>query len=72
MRLVYTQHARQRMAEEQLSEVDIEGIIAHPYSTRRSRTTGDTMYIGRANGRNVVVITARGSDPQRVVTVWTM
>jgi hypothetical protein len=71
MRLVYTQHARLRMAEERLSEADVEAIIAHPYATRHSRTTGDTMYFGRVGGRNVVVITARGSVPQRVITVWT-
>jgi hypothetical protein len=70
MRLRFTEHARTRMAEEHLSEADVEAIIAHPYGTRRSRATGDTMYFGRVQGRTVVVVTARGSVPQRVVTVW--
>ena len=70
MRLVYTAHARSRMALRGLSESDVEAVVTHPYRIARSRRCGDPIYFGRVNGEGVAVVVAAGSVPPRVVTVW--
>lgn len=70
MRLAYTAHARRRMAERGLSEADVEDIVAHPYRTVRSRSTGNLIYFGRVAGADAAVVVVPGSVPPRVVTLW--
>jgi Domain of unknown function (DUF4258) len=70
VRLIYTLHARTRMARHGVSEDDVAAVIAHPYRTERSRRSGNTVYFGHANGQDVAVVVARGSHPPRIVTVW--
>jgi hypothetical protein len=71
MRLVYTTHARLRMAEYNVSEADVESVLAHPASVARSYHSTNLVYVGRAGGQEIYVIVVPGSHPPRIVTVWT-
>jgi hypothetical protein len=70
MRLVYTLHARVRMAEYNVSEADIEHVLAHPAHVARSSHSHNLVYVGRAGGQQISVIVVPGSYPPRVVTLW--
>jgi hypothetical protein len=70
MHLVYSAHARRRMAQRGLSETDVESVVAHPYRTVRSRRSGNLIYFGRVAGEDVAVVVVPGTVPLRVVTLW--
>ncbi len=70
MRLTYTQHARDQMAERHISEDEVERVIARHYWSDYSRSTGNELYRGRPNGRHITVVVEPGSHPPHVVTVW--
>ncbi len=69
MQLVYSVHARERMEERAITEEEIVAVITNPTRQSISRT-GNLLYSGRVNGRELTVVIGRGSNPTAVVTVW--
>ncbi len=69
MRLVYTLHARRRLADRAITEDEVEDCILR--ADRRGHTkTGNLIYMKAMGGRVVHVVVAAGSQPPRVITLW--
>lgn len=72
MKIIYSRHARERMAERGITESDVEECLRNYSSCFSSR--GKNTYLGDVNGRTLKVFTAvdRDSDTLKFVvsTVW--
>ena len=64
----FTRHARRRMALRRISVAEVEAVLANPEQT----ISGDTavQYEAASGGRVLRVITATGSEPPLVITVF--
>lgn len=74
MDLTYTQHAREQLAERQISRLWVERVVASP--TRRIPDLDDSTLerfyapVAEHGGRVLRVVVNTSSDPWRVVTVF--
>lgn len=67
----FTRHARDRMARDEVTEDDVERVLSEPESIDYDRR-GNRMAVSAVDGRGIVVIVARGSNPRRVIAVWAL
>ena len=69
MEFVITRHAREQMAERDVTADQIDAVLSNPRWTPFA--TSNTRYDGVvADGRRLVVILAERYEVPRVVTVW--
>ncbi len=68
MRPRYTIHARERMIERNLTEQDIEYVVAN-YHTMYHDRKGNPNYVGAIGDRRVRVVVAVGTHPLLIITV---
>lgn len=66
----YTQHAREQMAKRNITEAEVEAVLAHPYYQAVSRSSGNIIYFGRVGTRRLAVVIVPNRYPPHVVTVW--
>jgi len=52
----YTRHAREQMAFRQITEADVEAVLAHHYYRAARRSSGNTVYCGWAGARRMAVV----------------
>jgi len=71
-RLAYTGHARDQMRQRQVTEADIEFVLAnydiHRPAPSRGAAKPAEIYVGEARGRRLKVYIERGSNPRKVKT----
>lgn len=63
----YTRHARERMVERGISEMEVERAL-HAYHTAYADRSGNPVVIAHVDGRRIKVVYAKDSDPPRVIT----
>lgn len=68
MNLAYWDHARKRMRERNISEAEVEAVLANPEITRPGRD-GRTIHTAHPNGRFIKVVIDERKTPSEVVTV---
>lgn len=65
---MYTAHARDRMRQRQISEGEVETVLADHHTSYPDRE-GNLIMIGHPGGRRVKVVIAKDSNPPRIITV---
>ncbi len=71
MKLDFTDHARTRMAQRNVSEAEVEYVLQNFAMHRRSQDhPGCFIHMGWPQGRKVTVEVEEGTNPLVVVTVW--
>ncbi len=74
MKVVFTQNARDAMAQQNVSLEDVEGILNHDDSVVESPTRGSgRIYTGHVGNRDLSVMLSGDSEherPERVLAVW--
>jgi hypothetical protein len=68
-RLVYTAHARRRMAERAITETEVETVLDR-WETQHTDRDGNPVYGSLVAGRPIRVVVAAGSIPRRIITVY--
>ncbi len=68
MTIRYTIHARERLAERNVTEADVERILAN-YHTMYHDRKGNPNYVGSLGERRVRVVVAAGVTPTLVITI---
>ena len=65
---IHTKHSRDRQAERNVTDQEIEEVLAN-WHTKRQDRDGNDVLIGDPGGRYVKVVVAQGSNPPRIITV---
>jgi len=65
---VYDPHARLRMRERRVTELEVEQVLEN-WHTRYTDRRGNPILIGHPWGRRVKVVVRKDSDPPYVITV---
>lgn len=68
MRPEYTRHARERMAERRITELEVEATLTC-HHTEYSDRSGNHIYIAHPGGRRIKIVLAKDSDPPKIITV---
>ncbi len=68
MDLKYWHHARVRMRERNITEAEVEAVLASPEITRPGRD-GRTIHTAHPNGRYIKVVVDERVTPHEIVTV---
>jgi hypothetical protein len=66
--IIYSRHARDRMAQRRVSEEEVEAVLTRGHTKYASREK-TTVYIGRPGGRRIKVVIRQDSIPPYVITV---
>jgi hypothetical protein len=64
----YTKHARLRIAQRNISEAEVEAVLRNP-SYSYTDKAGNPVHVGYPAGRRIKVVVAKGSNPQKIITV---
>jgi len=64
----YTIHARERLVERDVTEADVELILAN-YHTMYHDRKGNPNYVGTVGERRVRIVVAAGVTPPLVITI---
>jgi Domain of unknown function (DUF4258) len=67
-RVEYTKHARLRMMQRNISEAEVEAVLSNP-SYSYTDKAGNPVHVGYPAGRRIKVVVAKGSNPQKIITV---
>lgn len=67
MEVRYDPHARMRMRERGITELEVEAVLRDHHTSYTDRK-GNPIYIGHPNGRRIKVVVRLGSDPPYVIT----
>ena len=62
MNLVYKKHARERMAEREVSQAAVEAVLGNPHHRVRPGPQQSIRYTSRVAGRRLTVAVARPGD----------
>lgn len=68
MDLKYWHHAQIRMRERNITEAEVEAVVANPEITRPGRD-GRTIHTAHPNGRFIKVVVDERASPCEIVTV---
>ena len=68
MRLAYTGHARDKMADRRITEQVVEQILTSPDGVSVGETA--VIYNAMVDGVELRVVVARATDPRLVITVF--
>lgn len=68
MNPTYSGHARDRMAQRNVTEEEVETVLADP-SITYTDAKGNPSFVATLSGRRVRVVVAAASDPPHVITV---
>lgn len=64
----YSRHARRRMRQRDVSEAEVEAVLASP-SERHRDAAGHDVLIGWPGGRRIRVVAAHDAAPSFIITV---
>ncbi len=67
--ITYSKHARERMADREVSDVDVEAALSHPIGDPAPGEPGTVWVRGYAVGGRVLKVCVRADDTSYVVTV---
>lgn len=67
-RPTYTRHARLRQEQRNISDQEVEAVLAN-WRVKRQDKKGNDVLTGYPDGRYVKVVVAAGSNPPRIITV---
>jgi hypothetical protein len=67
--LTYSKHARERMAEREVTEADVEAALAHPIGAPGPGEPGTVWIRGYAVGGRILKVCVRADDHSYVITV---
>lgn len=70
MPLRYSQHARDRMAERGITEIDVETALRQPIGNPLPGQLGSIVIRGYAPGGRILNVCVRATDQDFVVTVY--
>jgi Domain of unknown function (DUF4258) len=65
----YSRHARDRMRERNITEHEVEAVLADHDIDLPGNLPGRRAYIGAVAGRRLKVVTVEGTSPTLIVTV---
>jgi hypothetical protein len=65
---VYSKHARLRMRQRVIAEVEVEDVLEN-YHTSYPDKDGNSILIGHPHGRRIKVVVAKDSNPPFIITV---
>jgi hypothetical protein len=67
MNCTYTRHARERMAERNITEQEVEATLEDHHTEYPDRA-GNRVYIGHPDGRRIKIVVKKDSSPPLIIT----